>query len=220
MHWIDPDYLPETSGLVDCFLMNGEGEADGFVLTDGTEVHFPRHLSQAVLAVVRPGAILHVRGVRPRGVAMIAAVSVGPDEGEPIIDCGPPDHDGEHKADRKQTHTARSKMEAQGIVRQALHGSKGEVRGVLLEDGRAGRFPPHAAASVVGLIMPGQPILLRGDGLASPHGTVIAVRAIGTSAEDVRVLETEKPRTKKHNKKHKHRPHDPVAGGPQAIHPL
>ena len=63
MHWVAPDHLPETSGLVDCFLVNGEGEADGLVLTDGTEVHFPPHLSQAVLAVVRPGAIVRVRGL-------------------------------------------------------------------------------------------------------------------------------------------------------------
>ena len=220
MHWVDPDHLPETSGLVDCFLVNGEGEADGLVLTDGTEVHFPPHLSQAVLAVVRPGAIVRVRGVRPRGVAMIAAVSIAPEEESQIVDCGPPDHDDEHKADRKQAHAARSEMEAQGIVRQALHGPKGEVRGLLLEDGRAGRFPPHVAASVAGLVTPGQPIVLRGAGLASPHGTVIAVRQIGVSADDMRALKTDKPRPKRHDKEHKHRPHGPVAGEPQASHPL
>lgn len=220
MHWIDPDHLPETSGLVDCFLVNGEGEADGLVLTDGTEVHFPPHLSHAVLAVVRPGAIARVRGVRPRGVAMIAAVSIAPEKGDPIVDCGPSDQKGKHKADRREAQVARSEMEAQGIVRQALHGPKGEVRGLLLEDGRAGRFPPTAAVSVARYIAPGKLIVLRGEGLVSPHGIVIAVREIGASAEDMRALKTDKPRPNKHDKKHKHRPHDPVAGEPQAIHPL
>ena len=32
MHWIDPDHLPETSGVVDCFLQNIKGEADGLIL--------------------------------------------------------------------------------------------------------------------------------------------------------------------------------------------
>ena len=32
MNRIDPDHLPETSGVVDCCLLNGEGEADGLVL--------------------------------------------------------------------------------------------------------------------------------------------------------------------------------------------
>ena len=220
MHWIDPDHLPETSGLVGCFLVNGKGKADGLVLTDGTEVHFPPHLSQAVLAAVRPGAIARVRGVRPRGVAMIAAVSIAPEEGDPIVDCGPPDQKGEHTADRRRVHLPRSEMEAQGIVRQALHGPKGEMRGVLLEDGRAGRFPPHAAASVATLVTRGEPIVLRGEGLAGPHGTVIAVREIGTSADNMRSLKTEKHAPKKHDKKPKHRLHDSVAGEPQAIHPL
>lgn len=220
MHWIDPDHLPETSGLVDCFLVNVKGEADGLVLTDGTEIHFPPHLGRAVLDAVRPGTMVRVRGVRPRGVAMIAAVSIASDEGGQIVDCGPPDHDGEQKAHGKQAHTARTAMEAQGVVRQALHGPKGELRGLLLEDGRAGRFPPHVAASVAGLVTPGKPIVLRGEGLANSHGTVIAVREIGALADDMRVLETEKPRPKEPDKKHKHRPHDAAAGEPHSIHPL
>ncbi len=36
MHWLDPDHPPETSGVVDCFLLNGEGEAAGLVRPDGT----------------------------------------------------------------------------------------------------------------------------------------------------------------------------------------
>ena len=43
MHWIDPDHLPEITGTVDQFLVNKHGEADGFLLTDGEEVHVPPH---------------------------------------------------------------------------------------------------------------------------------------------------------------------------------
>jgi hypothetical protein len=103
-------------------------------------------------------------------------------------------------------------MEAQGVVRQALHGPKGEVRGLLLEDGRAGRFPPHAAKAVAALLVPGSPVLLRGDGFATAHGTVIVVREIGASAGDLRKLDAEKPHPKKkhgdrpgkHHKPHHH----------------
>ena len=48
MHWIDPDHLPEITGIVDQFLVNKHGEADGFLLTDGEEVHVPP-LSAAAL---------------------------------------------------------------------------------------------------------------------------------------------------------------------------
>ena len=140
MHWIDPDHLPETTGVVGCFLLNGEGEADGLVLADGTEVHFPPHMGGDVLAAVQPGGTVRVRGVRPRGVAMIAAVSIAPEEGARIVDAGPPENGESRKAAHKQAHAARTAIEAQGVVRQVLHGPKGEVRGVLLEDGRSGRF--------------------------------------------------------------------------------
>lgn len=76
MHWIDPDYLPEITGTVDQFLVNQHGEADGFLLTDGGEVHVPPHLSSRLLREVRPGSKVRIRGVRPRGVEMISAVAI------------------------------------------------------------------------------------------------------------------------------------------------
>ena len=44
MHWLDPDYLPELNATIDRFLPNPHGGADGMILTDGTEVHFPPHM--------------------------------------------------------------------------------------------------------------------------------------------------------------------------------
>jgi hypothetical protein len=218
MHWIDPDHLPETSGVVGCFLLNGEGEADGLVLTDGMEVHFPPHMGGDVLAAVHPGSTVQVRGVRPRGIAMIAAVSIAPEGGARIVDAGPPADDEGRKAARKQAHARRTEMEAQGVVRQVLHGPKGEVRGVLLEDGRAGRFPPHAAEALGGMLAPNARVLLRGEGLTTPHGTVIAAREIGTSVDDLRPVEAKKPKDKhKHHKPHRPGPRDGNSG---AAHPL
>jgi hypothetical protein len=88
MHWIDPDHLPEITGTVDQFLVNKHGEADGFLLTDGEEVHVPPHLSARLLRDVRPGSQVKVRGVRPRGVQMIAAVAIDAPNGR-ILDEGP-----------------------------------------------------------------------------------------------------------------------------------
>jgi hypothetical protein len=216
MHWIDPNYLPEVTGVVDCFLLNGEGETDGLVLADGVEIHFPPRMGHAVLDAVRPGATVRIRGVRPRGVAMIVAVSIASEGCGRIVDAGPREDDEARKARRKQTHAARSAMEARGVVRQALHGPKGEVRGLLLEDGRTGRFPPDAADSLAMLLASGKAVLLRGDGLSTPLGTVITIHEVGTSADDVRVLKTQKPHLKKHGDKPctehasgRHGPHAP-----------
>jgi hypothetical protein len=56
MHWIDPDRLPEITGTLDQFLVNKHGEADGFLLTDGGEVHVPPHLSSRLVRDLRPGS--------------------------------------------------------------------------------------------------------------------------------------------------------------------
>src|SRR5260370_38908581 len=88
MHWIDPDHLPEITGTVDQFLVNKHGEADGFLLTDGEEVHVPPHLSARLLRDVLPGSQVKVRGVRPPGVRMVAAVAIDTPKGR-ILDDGP-----------------------------------------------------------------------------------------------------------------------------------
>lgn len=211
MHWIDPEYLPETAGVVDCFLLNSDGEADGLVLQDGTEVHFPPHMGRDVLAAVAPGSTVRVRGVRPRHVAMVAAVSIKSQDGTRLVDAGPPDDDADRKAARQLGQATRTDMEVRGVVRQLLHGPKGEIRGVLLQDGRAGRFPPHAAQHIVAMMAPNAPVLLRGAGLVTPHGTVIAVQAFGTSADDIQPVEAKKP--KKDHKDHKpHKDHKSPKG--------
>jgi hypothetical protein len=199
MHWIDPDCLPETAGVVDRFLQNADGEADGLVLTGGTEVHFPPHMGPHVLSAVRLGSAVRIRGVRPRNAAMIAAVAMQPEDGPRIVDGGPPGHDEARKAAKKRVAAARRPTEIEGVLRQALHGPKGEIRGLLLEDGRSGRFPPHAADALVGLLRPGTHLLLRGDAFSGEHGTVVAVREIGTAPDCLRRIDP-KPAKEKHQK--------------------
>jgi hypothetical protein len=41
MHWLDPDYLPLTTGIVERFTINLDGDIDGFLLTDQTLIHSP-----------------------------------------------------------------------------------------------------------------------------------------------------------------------------------
>ncbi|MBB2929040.1 hypothetical protein [Paraburkholderia silvatlantica] len=58
MHWIDPDGLPETRGTVTRFLLNPQGELDGFVLglRHPRQVHFPPHLVCTLRSTTGVGA--------------------------------------------------------------------------------------------------------------------------------------------------------------------
>jgi hypothetical protein len=198
MHWVDPDYLPEVTGTVDRFLVNRHGEADGFLLTDGGEVHVPPHLSSRLLRDVRPGSKVKVRGVRPRGVQMVAAVAIDTEKGR-ILDEGPDVREDDDAFERAK----HSPMSAQGIVKQAIHGPRGEMRGAVLEDGRIIRLPPHEAKRLSGLLKKGAKILASGDGTTTSFGTVVEAHEIGSSAETLRPIEAKKPK------------HDPDQKGPK-----
>ena len=121
MHWLDPDYLPELSGTFECFLLNPHGDADGMILSDGTEVHFPPHLSDDVRAAIPPGAKpkVTIRGVRARGGELIAAVAIDLPDGTRILDNGP-EKDRDSKKRRVNTHprsnTTRCTPKASSVV--------------------------------------------------------------------------------------------------------
>jgi hypothetical protein len=213
MHWIDPDYLPEVTGTVAQFLVNRHGEADGFLLTDGGEVHVPPHLSSRLLRDVHPGSKVKVRGVRPRGVQMVAAVSIDTAKGR-ILDEGPDVREDDDAFERAK----HGPMSAQGIVKQAIHGPKGEARGAVLEDGRIIRLPPHEAKRFSELLKKGSKISVNGEGATTSFGTVVEAHEIGTSSETLKPIEAKKPRHgpdhkgpkhdgKKHEPKHRHEEH-------------
>jgi hypothetical protein len=201
MHWLDPDYLPETSGIFERFLLNPHGDVDGMILTDGTEIHFPPHMSDELRAVIREGerSKIKVRGVRPRGSDMIAAVAIEMMDGKRIVDSGPPNgHDEDRQTAAHATKSKHEPMHAEGTVRRVVHGPKGEARGALLEDGTIIRIPAKEAKHITHLLVPGQRLAVHGQGLKSELGIVIDAREVGPSADDLHPLKPKEPKPKKH----------------------
>ena len=213
MHWIDPEYLPEITGTVDQFLVNKHGEADGFLLTDGGEVHVPPHLSSRLLRDVHPGSMVRVRGIRPRGVEMVAAVAIDTAKGR-ILDEGPDVREDDNDFERAK----HSPMSAQGVVKQVIPGPKGETRGAVLEDGRIIRLPPHEAKRFCDFLKKGSKISVNGDGATTSFGTVVEAHEIGASSGTLKPIEAKKPKhgsdhkgpkhdSKRHRAKHRHEEH-------------
>jgi hypothetical protein len=54
----------DIQGIVKAFKMTPVGDLEGMILTDGTEVHVPPHLSSQLAAAVRPGEAVRVLGWR------------------------------------------------------------------------------------------------------------------------------------------------------------
>src|SRR5882757_4633417 len=118
MHWLDPDYLPEVCSTFERFLISPHGDADGMILTDGTEVHFPPHMSAEVCAAMSgEQRTVKVRGVRPRDGDLIAAIAIETADGKRILDNGPPNgHDDDEKPHKHAPKPKREPMTAEGIV--------------------------------------------------------------------------------------------------------
>jgi hypothetical protein len=169
MHWIDPECLLETRGTVTQFLLNPHGEPDGFILGNDRQVHFPPHMARQVTKLIGIGDKVRVRGVKPRGAGIVAAVQVTSSTGVKILDEGP--HHGDEK--HEKPHVERRPMEAMGEVKLSLYGPKGELRGALLTDGTSIRMPAHAAQALASYLAPGAHIQVWGHGVKNRYGKTI-----------------------------------------------
>jgi hypothetical protein len=187
MHWIDHDFLPAIAGTVERFIINPKGEIDGLVLMYDRDrfllVHVPPHLDPDVESLIKRGDKIHVRGLRPRGADMVAAVSLTAADGTAIVDNGP-DHASKGPDDAPEHEPSR--IEIAGIVRMSLYGPKGDLRGALLEDGSIVRIGPKEAAAFADLLRPRAGIAVRGEGIETPHGRAVAAKEIGTSFGELR----------------------------------
>jgi hypothetical protein len=200
MHWIDHDFLPDIGGAVERFIVNRHGEVDGLILMYEPDrflfVHLPPHLETELTSAVAQGDAVRVRGIRPRGADMIAAVAVIATDGRLILDNGPDGNDGR----KAQPRHEKSKMiEVEGFVRMSLFGPKGELRGALLEDGNLVRLGPKEAVHVTELLRPGMALAARGEGLESRYGRVVSAAEIGPDLARLRPIKEDahEPKPKK-----------------------
>jgi hypothetical protein len=179
----DPAQLPAIKGTVTRYSLNPRGDVDGLILADGTEVHLPPHLSTQLVYSVKPGDAVTVHGLKALRLPLVAAVAVTNDaSGQTVVDDGPPPPPHGPKDPRM---AARDGLSAQGRVQMVLHGPGGEDNGVLLEDGTFLRLPPPEAARLANLLVPGQTVVARGPGVRNVLGTVIEVRELGPSQDQL-----------------------------------
>jgi len=212
----DLSQLPIMRGTVKFFTMTPRGDVDGFVLADGTQVHVPPHLSTQLVAAVRLGDTVTVRGLRAAAVPMVDAMSVtGEASGQTVVDTGPPGGPGRGPGGRPDhgpgarspggpgfagmrppspgRPAAGPPSEVSGKVLTVLHGPRGEANGAMLEDGTVLRMPPPEAMRLTAALAPGQTVVAQGPGIANNLGRMVDVRAIGASHEQLTPIQAPPP---------------------------
>ena len=179
----DPAQMPAVHGTVARYDLTPRGDVDGLILQDGTEAHFPPHLGLQVAAAVRPGDAVTLHGLMARAIPLMQAMSVTADaSGKTVVDNGPGGHGGpgHHMPPPPR---GGSELEAQGVVKMALHGPRGELNGAMLEDGTLIHLPPPEATRLTAQLQPGQMVAVRGEGVDNSLGRSIGVHAFGPSAD-------------------------------------
>src|SRR6266852_6690010 len=87
----DPQQLPVQRGQVQQFTLTPRGDIDGLILSDGTEVKTPPHLSTEIAFSVKPGDTVTIHGLRAAALPLLQAVSVTDEAtGRTVVDIGPP----------------------------------------------------------------------------------------------------------------------------------
>jgi hypothetical protein len=86
----DPQQFRAYKGQVQQFTLTPRGDIDGLILTDGTEVKTPPHLSTELAYSVKPGDTVTVHGLRAAALPLMQAVSITDEaNGRTVVDNGP-----------------------------------------------------------------------------------------------------------------------------------
>lgn len=178
----DLDQLPAVHGTVAQYLPTPRGDVDGLMLTDGTEVHVPPHLSTELVFAVKPGDAVTVHGLRARAVNLVEAASVTNDATHVTVAWNGPPHMREGTA-----------VDAQGTVKAQLYGPRGDFNGVLLSDGTVVHLPPPEAQRLADMLAVGRPVVVHGSGYAGPIGRAVDAREIGSDAAHLVAVAAPRP---------------------------
>ena len=173
------------TGTVRQFELTPSGELEGFIINDGTEVHLSPHLTPQLAAAVRPGDQVTVRGWQSVTPGFVIGTSVADARtGQTVVDQGPPPA-GTMPPPPPPGQPAPGAQWAtvQGRVGHYVHGPRGDINGVLLDNGTELKLPPPAAYEVSVWLQPGQTIVAQGYLLSNAFGRVMNVQAVGPSPQ-------------------------------------
>lgn len=177
---------PMATGAVRRFLINPHGEVDALQLNDGTIVKFPPHMGQELTAAVKAADTVSVRGYREASDLIKAFVITNDASKQQVVERPPaPDV---AKMPKHLRFAALSRLKVAGKVERALRGKKGEVNGVLFEDGTVVRFPPHAAFDFAALLQPGRTLAAEGLGSQTAFGRGLEATALGPTPDALRPI--------------------------------
>lgn len=168
-------------GMVSQYLMNPNGEVDGLLLTDGTQVHFPPHMSADLTQTVGPAGTISAQGVHENAVHFRAFTIFNTATGQSVNEARPPQFGRPLPPELRGVEL--KPLQAEGKIKVVLVAPRGETDGVVLDNGTIIRVPPYIGAQYSVWLQVGQSIVVHGYGTENPLGRSLQATAIGLSGQ-------------------------------------
>lgn len=172
-----------VSGRVVRWLQNPNGDVDGLLLEDGTQVALPPMQSARVLQVVRLSDTVQVAGMRGSDLAAgpVRATQLRTAAGGTLALEGAEPGGAAPVPPPPREPSALTPMSATGRISTLLYGGRGEINGVLLADGTSVRFPPHVGVDIADDLKVGGTLYARGYGTRNGQGSAFEATRLGRS---------------------------------------
>ncbi|WP_345817146.1 hypothetical protein AAGS40_25030 (plasmid) [Paraburkholderia sp. PREW-6R] len=165
------------TGTVSRFVINPEGDVDGFLLGDGSLVHFPPHMSAQLVGAIHSGDPVKIVGVRDSGGNMAAQQITNERTQQQVVDQPAP----------VNTMRMPPALRGAGLVRLSVEGTvarvttapRGEPDGVMLSNGTIIKMPPPVAQQFASLMRPDVVVAASGYGTRNQYGEALQATAFG-----------------------------------------
>jgi hypothetical protein len=167
-----------ATGTLSRFVINPEGDVDGFLLADGSLVHFPPHMGSQLVSVVHQGDAIRIAGFRD-GAGDITAQQIANERTSQQVVDQPPPVDA-LRAPPALRGAGLVKLSVKGTVARVTTAPRGEPDGVMLRDGTIIKMPPPVAQQFANLLRPDVVVAATGYGTRNRYGEALQAIAFGT----------------------------------------
>jgi hypothetical protein len=147
-----------SKGTVERLLMTPEGDVDGFLLSDGTQVSFDPHMSDQLTAVVAPKDKVEVRGFRSNSKVLKAETITNVKTYKIVTATAPISMKGNQA------------LSVQGTILNNIYNPNGVLSGFILSDGSEIHFEPRLLNDSGVMSDIGQKLKASGNGTRNAFG--------------------------------------------------
>jgi hypothetical protein len=169
------------TGNVERYLLNKEGLVNGLLLNNDKQVKFPPHLSEQVVAAIKPGDSVHVvgkLGIKSVYGQEIEASMLTNTQTKAVVTKQP-----KEKGKKKPKSTDLKTVKIDDSVQHWLVNSKGEIKGAILTSGTQVHLAESLTKSLDKVAKIGSRIKANGVGRQTDKGEVIEIISLDIDGE-------------------------------------